>query len=51
MSALALLQKNPKPADYDIVRAMNGNICRCGTYQRILGAIKQAAKAMAEQGK
>ncbi len=46
MSAFALLLKNPKPTDYDIIRAMNGNICRCGTYQRIAGAIKQAAKAM-----
>ena len=51
MSAFALLQKNPKPTDYDIIRAMNGNICRCGTYQRIVGAIRQAAKAMAEAGK
>ena len=51
MSAFALLQKNPKPTDYDIIRGMNGNICRCGTYQRILASIKQAAKAMAEGGK
>ena len=51
MSAFALLQKNSKPSDYDIIRAMNGNICRCGTYQRIIGAIKEAAKAMAEGGK
>ena len=51
MSAFALLQKNPKPSDYDIIRAMNGNICRCGTYQRIIGAIKEAAKAMSEEVK
>ena len=51
MSGLALLQKNPKPSEYDIIRAMNGNICRCGTYQRIIGAIKEGAKAMAEGGK
>jgi len=35
MSALALLKKNPKPSDADIDTAMQGNICRCGTYQRV----------------
>ena len=44
MQAVALLTKTPKPADQDIDRAMQGNICRCGTYQRIRAAIKQAAK-------
>jgi isoquinoline 1-oxidoreductase alpha subunit len=43
MSAAALLARNPKPSDDDIDRAMNGNICRCGTYQRIRAAIKDAA--------
>jgi isoquinoline 1-oxidoreductase alpha subunit len=43
MSACALLKKNPKPADTDIDDAMNGNICRCGTYPRIRAAIHQAA--------
>jgi len=43
LSAFALLQKNAKPSDQEIVRAMNGNICRCGTYQRITAAIKEAA--------
>jgi isoquinoline 1-oxidoreductase subunit alpha len=43
MSAAALLAHNPKPSDDDIDRAMSGNICRCGTYQRIRAAIKDAA--------
>jgi isoquinoline 1-oxidoreductase alpha subunit len=43
MSATALLDKNPKPSDADIDRAMNGNLCRCGTYTRIRSAIKVAA--------
>lgn len=45
MQAIALLKKNPKPADKDIDDAMVGNICRCGTYQRIRAAIKAAAEA------
>ncbi len=43
MSAAALLAQTPKPADADIDAAMRGNICRCGTYQRIRAAIKDAA--------
>jgi isoquinoline 1-oxidoreductase alpha subunit len=43
MSAAALLSKNPNPGDEDIYNAMNGNICRCGTYLRIREAIKKAA--------
>lgn len=43
MSAAALLERNPRPSDADIDRAMNGNICRCGTYLRIRKAIHQAA--------
>lgn len=45
MSAAALLAKKPKPTDADIDSAMNGNICRCGTYQRIRRAIHRAAGA------
>lgn len=45
MSAAALLKKNPKPGDEEIVAAMNGNICRCATYLRIKAAIKTAANA------
>jgi isoquinoline 1-oxidoreductase alpha subunit len=43
MSAAALLEKTPNPADDDINRAMSGNICRCGTYPRIRRAIHRAA--------
>ena len=43
MSAAALLTQTPNPNDQDIDRAMAGNICRCGTYQRIRAAIKAAA--------
>ena len=46
MSALALLSKNPQPTRDEIIINMNGNICRCGTYQRIITAIEQAAKMM-----
>jgi len=43
MSAVALLRENPKPTDADIDKAMAGNICRCGTYQRVREAIHAAA--------
>ena len=43
MSAVALIQQKPKPTDADIDQAMNGNICRCGTYLRIREAVKRAA--------
>ena len=43
MSAVALLNANPKPTDADIDSAMSGNICRCGTYTRIRNAIHRAA--------
>lgn len=43
MSAVALLESKPQPTDADIDTAMNGNICRCGTYQRIRAAIHRAA--------
>jgi len=46
MSAAALLKDNKKPSDADIDAAMSGNICRCGTYQRIKAAIKTAATEM-----
>jgi len=45
MSAVALLQKNPNPQEKDIVDFMDGNVCRCGTYPRIVSAIQKAAKA------
>ena len=45
MSAAALLAKTPKPSDAQIDTAMQGNVCRCGTYQRIRRAIHRAARA------
>ena len=48
MSATALLAKNPHPDDAAISSAMDGNICRCGAYQRIRAAIKDAAAAPAQ---
>ena len=47
MQAASLLKKTPKPTDKEIDDAMSGNICRCGTYQRIRAAIKSAAKEKA----
>ncbi|MBZ5624894.1 MAG: (2Fe-2S)-binding protein [Acidobacteriia bacterium] len=44
MSAAALLARNPKPADKDIDAAMNGNLCRCGTYIRVRQAVHKAAE-------
>ncbi|MEP7068770.1 MAG: (2Fe-2S)-binding protein [Usitatibacter sp.] len=46
MAATALLAKNPKPTDAQISEAMDGNICRCGTYRRIRSAIHDAAKQL-----
>ncbi len=46
MQAAALLAKNPKPTDDEIVAAMSGNICRCATYIRIKRAIKRAAQGV-----
>jgi isoquinoline 1-oxidoreductase alpha subunit len=51
MAAAALLAKNQRPSDADIDKAMSGNICRCGTYQRIRRAIHRAAQIMAEEEK
>jgi isoquinoline 1-oxidoreductase alpha subunit len=44
MQAATLLAKNKKPTREEIVQHMNGNICRCGTYQRIVKAVQRAAK-------
>ena len=46
MSATALVAANPHPSDADIDAALSGNLCRCGAYQRIRAAIKQAAAAL-----
>ena len=48
MQALALLKETPDPDDADISNAMNGNLCRCGTYDRIRKSIKRAAVVMQE---
>ena len=50
MTAAALLKKNGAPSDAEIDTAMQGNICRCGTYNRIKAAIKSAASTRADQG-
>ena len=50
MSAACLLAQNPKPNDADIADAMSGNLCRCGTYQRVRKAIHRAAEIGAEKG-
>ncbi len=44
MNAAALLAQNPNPTDQEIIDGMDGNICRCGTYQRIHAAVRTAAK-------
>ena len=49
MAATALLKKNPNPTDTDIDSAMQGHICRCGTYPRIRKAIKTASQLMAQK--
>src|SRR5437588_5031551 len=46
VSSIALLQKNPNPSTTEIVQALQGNICRCGTHPRIVAAVEQAARAM-----
>lgn len=50
MSALGLLKKNPSPSRGEIIKGMQGNICRCGTYPRIVEAISKAAATMANEG-
>ncbi len=49
ISAVALLAANPKPTNDDIDQAMSGNLCRCGTYERIRKAVHRAAKMMAQR--
>src|SRR5262249_5492805 len=48
-ATVALLEKNPTPPDADVVEALTGNICRCGTYPRVLAAVRQAATAMKKE--
>jgi len=47
MSAVALLQRNPRPEASEIIHSMDGNICRCGTYSRVIEAIQKAGRQMA----
>ena len=49
MTAAALLRDNPNPSDDEIVQGMNGNLCRCGTYQRIRAAVRTAAEMGGEE--
>ena len=51
MSAAALLKEKPQPTDADIDAAMSGNLCRCGTYQRLRAAIHSAAAAVRGGGR
>ena len=51
MSSVALLSKNPTPSEQEIVRSMEGNVCRCGTYPRIVTAIRKAAQSMKGGGR
>jgi len=51
MSSVGLLQTNPNPSRAEIVQFLQGNVCRCGTYPRIIDAVRQAAKMMQEHGR
>jgi aerobic-type carbon monoxide dehydrogenase small subunit (CoxS/CutS family) len=46
MNAVGLLLKNPEPSQQDIIKGMEGNLCRCGAHLRIIKAIQTAAKEM-----
>jgi aerobic-type carbon monoxide dehydrogenase small subunit (CoxS/CutS family) len=50
LAALALLRKNPDPSEDEVRRGLEGNICRCGTYPRIIAAVRRAARALRERG-
>ena len=50
LSATSLLRQTPHPTDEQIVAAMNGNVCRCGTYSRIIEAVRRAAHTAAQGG-
>ena len=51
LSGVALLRQKPNPTVNEIIRFMEGNICRCGSYPRIIAALSKAAKAMEETGR
>jgi isoquinoline 1-oxidoreductase alpha subunit len=46
LTAYAFLRKNPKPARAEIIAAMDGNLCRCGSYSRIVDAVETAARSV-----
>jgi aerobic-type carbon monoxide dehydrogenase small subunit (CoxS/CutS family) len=48
VKASELLEKNPHPSEAQIRTAMNGHLCRCGTYPRIIQAVQRASRAMSE---
>jgi len=50
LASVALLRKNADPSEEEIVRALNGHICRCGVYPRIIAAVKEASRKMREKG-
>ena len=50
MTSKALLERSPNPSDREIRKALAGNLCRCGTHQRIVAAVKRAAVLMAKGG-
>jgi aerobic-type carbon monoxide dehydrogenase small subunit (CoxS/CutS family) len=50
MQATSLLHEHPNPSETEIVAAMNGNICRCGTYPRIVAAVQRASHSLAKAG-
>jgi aerobic-type carbon monoxide dehydrogenase small subunit (CoxS/CutS family) len=50
LGAVALLERDPEPTDETIIDAMDGHVCRCGTYPRIIEAIRRAAHALAKGG-
>lgn len=51
MSGIGLLEKNPRPTEREIIRAMEGNVCRCGTYPRIVAAIRRAGGTTNSNGR
>ena len=48
MSAVGLLRQNPAPSEQDVIKGMNGNVCRCGTYRRILRAVHAASQPQSQ---
>ena len=51
LSSVALLRKNPAPSEPEIKQALEGNICRCGAYNRIIAAVQKASGAMSSEGR